>query len=954
MDVNKTQTAAHSEPHTHTHTHSYLFGCFAVLLQYSLIGCSQAWCGPVLVSRFQSGKFAIDVYIFVLCKIGLLPITVMKLTCGYLYTSKQLRNDALDSFEKRYFVLYPYCGMQWFIQQPERIVEDDLFEIVGKREDARSNERGWVFGGNVSVSEISVNEAIEVPSVDYSADAVYFPFTLQLVSGDAKMRVKFAAQTVEAMNMWIDGIKTACSNINLVRCFAASNCFPSPEMYSTGLTSDAVHFSNCKLDGNSIQALSTMAEQNEDMISTIRLVNCQLRDHHIRSIGTFIDPGLLLHLSLADNFLTDSGIMELSQFVAQCKRLESIDVSSNFVGDDGMEQLLSALDNCPHLQAFNISRNHLTERSARPLAKHLAKFSSKLKYFNVAYNQLGDGCATVVALLLKNKATQLEHVDISFSGVRDAGLKELALAIAGNKTLKSVNVKGCFAESTVMIPFVECVARCHKQTSKLPISAQLDDATAGMVVKFGALSIQGERIHSLSYKSAKSAFPYVDNCSLLVDACIRRKLQNIFSLDATDYASSPRKSVLVSKNTVPQSPTRALTVPVCIICLRFETSAGYQSPEDIVVHLAVHLNASPNQFKVLSSSLDDKAFGAEENANHPDDDSRIDDDEELVSKVRTPKQLCFVTLLFQNPTSAQQLLHKARLFPKNAAKFSTEVVQTLLCQAGSPQSNLADVKTVCFTLEKWAKASHPVLRALQIRSVFVQQSLLTVDNAHLGRTQSPTTPGSPKPFSPSMSASGAVTGIPQLAPIYGMPPFHCNISKSGLLGRGSADDFVPVLSPTDYATLFDSNSSGYTGSSADIQLQYNYDMWQRLALNDDGIATKYMKDVGALIFGDEDDDDGSEGYTALVLRKSKEHAIARMHARRDRKARSEELICAIRDLRRSEEFDSATAKFWEAALGNVRYRFELFVFLEWIIVIISCFIQGQLIGRQAARNRRGG
>jgi hypothetical protein len=65
----------------------------------------------------------------------------MKLTCGYLYTSKQLRNDALDSFEKRYFVLYPYCGMQWFIQQPERIVEDDLFEIVGKREDARSNER---------------------------------------------------------------------------------------------------------------------------------------------------------------------------------------------------------------------------------------------------------------------------------------------------------------------------------------------------------------------------------------------------------------------------------------------------------------------------------------------------------------------------------------------------------------------------------------------------------------------------------------------------------------------------------------------------------------------------------------------------------------------------------------------------------------------------------------------
>jgi hypothetical protein len=814
-----------------------------------------------------------------------------RLISGYLHTSKQLRNKELEAFEKRFFVLYPYCGLQWFIREPEDAVLDDLYEIVGRKEDINANARGWVFGGNISVNEISVNEVMEVIEGEGGEGIikVYFPFTLKLVCSQVKLTVKLAAETVEAMNMWIDGIKNTCSNINLVRCFASANCFPSPDLYAVGLTAEAVQFSNCRLDSTSMQALATMATQNSDMISSVSLFNCQLRDHHVRMISSFIDCELLLRFTLSNNFITDVGATELSQVLIHCKRLQSFDVSCNFIGDLGMERLSESLSECCDLRSINIARNHLTERSVRPLTKYFAKFSSKLEHLDISYNQLGEGAAMLVSLLLKNKSSPLRHFDISFCRVGDAGLKELVAPIATNRILRTVNIKGNFMDAAVLIPFVEAVGSCHKRTSRLP-SSDVDDANFGLVVKMGSLSLQGNRVCSLSYKATKSALPYVDDCTLLVNGCIRRRLQSpLLTSGATSVSVKETGKVPVDRKDA-----------LCVVSVQFEATALIKCVEDLVVHLSCLLGADPCQFSVLSCSVDDNLVrdSSKVRIHLPDEEA---DSGTAATSTLPNGRLCMATLLFQGASEANQRLHKYRLFPKIISKNSTETIQNLLQWTGSSRSNLPDVEFVFHTLTKWSSCSHPALRSERIRSVFAQLSHVGIGSTEVRLSH------------PPISAD-------LLIPVTENGRIHCNISKSGILGRGSLDDFVPLLSPTDYNKLFE--GSGYSGSAGDIQLQYNYDVWRRLAQNDDGIATKYMKEVGGLLFGDEENEDSeSEAYSSLLLRRSKENAIARGHARKERRAKSEELIAAVRDLRKTNHLDSATAKFWEAALGNVRYRY---------------------------------
>lgn len=136
-----------------------------------------------------------------------------------------------------------------------------------------------------------------------------------------------------------------------------------------------------------------------------------------RSIGRgiFGQAGDSLYtLKLIDCHLTDSSVDDLIRLVKKCPYLENVQLADNSLSDDGMLRVLAALRKHKHLIDLNILKNPVGDKTCFALADFIAHESCGLRRLNAS------------------------HLDFT-----DEALPALAEAILKNQHLSNISLLGC-------------------------------------------------------------------------------------------------------------------------------------------------------------------------------------------------------------------------------------------------------------------------------------------------------------------------------------------------------------------------------------------------------------------------------------------------------------------------------------------------------------------------------
>ena len=338
---------------------------------------------------------------------------------SYLYVEEKLRGQPTGSYVLRYFILHPYCGLHWFEDKPEGILNGDYMEI---------GTSGWVYGGNISVDRVT----IENVTVLQQEQIDIYPFVLTLRCEDDTIDIRFATEEDSTRQTWVEEIEESAKLLKFIASFCKLGALPSRRIYNKSCGISSLHLTDTALTEGILHAIIDFVCANKSDAMGMKLIefnHCHLNDSHAPALTALLENVNLEGLVLACNNFQCKAIAQLAPAICANTKLEYLDLSSNLIGDKGMDALASAIVCLPKLTHFNISRNRLTERAVRALTMHLSRHTSALKELNLSYNQIGDSVAAVVSLLMYNQPSHLESFDISYCSVKELGLKEISTAL---------------------------------------------------------------------------------------------------------------------------------------------------------------------------------------------------------------------------------------------------------------------------------------------------------------------------------------------------------------------------------------------------------------------------------------------------------------------------------------------------------------------------------------------
>jgi hypothetical protein len=346
---------------------------------------------------------------------------------GYVYVENE-RSETLK-FQSKYFVLFPFCGLRWFSEEPE---EKNVTKLL-----MSAKEGGWIFGGNIRVNSVLP----ELPSTyNLLIDKSIYPFVIELVCADRVIKLRLGCEEDQVRHLWMEEIIKAMRIQQYLYSCSECGAVPSKSIFCAA-TADlpSVVLENVNLTIPTLGSLVMICKLNESrgtILQAIHLENAQISDHHVPLLSSFLSfSPHIQSLSLAGNYITDEGVSHLSETLSTCSKVVLLDLSSNFIGDDGVETLSCSLHLLPLLSHLDLSRNRLTAASAKSLALSIAKFGSVLTSLNLSYNSIGDPAASLASLLLTNEPVCIENINLAHCGVLGTGFKELARCLERYQSL---------------------------------------------------------------------------------------------------------------------------------------------------------------------------------------------------------------------------------------------------------------------------------------------------------------------------------------------------------------------------------------------------------------------------------------------------------------------------------------------------------------------------------------
>ena len=141
----------------------------------------------------------------------------------------------------------------------------------------------------------------------------------------------------------------------------------------------------------------------------------------------------LFGLNFCGNSINDDSAGALAQGLAECKHLQSLDLSHNSISDNGLDALIQVLP--ASVDTLNVSRNEVT------LARQLLMLRFKTLY--LWGNSLSHDGPRVIAASLDNPECRLESLDLDRTNVGDEGAAILAPSLRSNKRLTRISLSGC-------------------------------------------------------------------------------------------------------------------------------------------------------------------------------------------------------------------------------------------------------------------------------------------------------------------------------------------------------------------------------------------------------------------------------------------------------------------------------------------------------------------------------
>eukprot|EP01038_Epipyxis_sp_PR26KG_P004522 gene4522-6387_t len=901
---------------------------------------------------------------------------------GFLWIEEEHYSISNGTF-KKIFCFSSYCALQYRHCPSESDGEGDLDEDSG----LVLKNCGYVYGGDIYPSQVKIMSTIEyyeskpnnqkdtskLVTIESNMILLY-PFEVTVSSPASvplcNLKLTLACENEIDRSLWVQNIEEAIFISSFKDLSKKYDMLPYTILTSAVRESDessSLTINNCRLPKISYQViLQYYMKTYPDglMLQAIHLENVNLDDNAISSVCAIIDKcNYLNSLSLAGNLLTSNCIPILSESLRNTSYLSSLNISNNFFSSDNHTILLDALSNLTCLQYLNISRNRFSsEMLSYCMLRLVPNLCNTIRIIDVSCNPFGNQLVAFISLLLYHQPSTLHTLDMSYSNIDDIGLQELTLAIPYCTTLQNLILKGCFSTAGIFKELFVSISKqkqelISKSKSKyLPVHQDMNIVIGGVLHNdqaeddeevfenensdfnpnaYNIVSIPNKRrlstthgYHSnmqcMTFKSLQTALPYLPETSLLQNGIIRRTLKVPYALASS--IADEFNPVIYSRVTLPQFVSCA---------------------EEVLLLLAAELRADPQQFRLLSVSVDQ--ISSEE-------DVTVNQEQTIKSQgVR-----CFVIWTICNISSRRQLERlqlfsaKALIAQKNtilksnvnqSSKFHSEEIKgyhSLNVRYTSVFHRLVETPSIASltnALKAMAFNSHPFLRTLGFSSIYMQ-------------------------YYPNNRENYDFADPTKIQDIYRKLKLQtCNyrVFETNSLGRGLLDEYIGIergreganvdvmsdmisskLNISDnkpFEVSFESrfervNASvgAFEGDDTPFRLLRRVKNDHTIAINDKSdllngrmIPQEEVDEMATLepsiiILSDELDAKEDDKTVALSVVEANEVLMKKEAIRRHKQITNERLILAVRKLYASKEITNKTAKFWEGVFGNLKYK----------------------------------
>ncbi|XP_078463919.1 leucine-rich repeat-containing protein 34 isoform X1 [Lampetra planeri] len=141
--------------------------------------------------------------------------------------------------------------------------------------------------------------------------------------------------------------------------------------------------------------------------------------------------------------LQEETTVHVARMLRTNRALRSLRLAKHGVRDFGARQLSEALANNSSLTHLDLSCNLMARDGAASLALLLEQGSSALRFLDLGFNRIGDAGVTALARAVGSSGRCPLHTLVLVSnGATGEGLRELAVAMTTNRTLRSVHIWG--------------------------------------------------------------------------------------------------------------------------------------------------------------------------------------------------------------------------------------------------------------------------------------------------------------------------------------------------------------------------------------------------------------------------------------------------------------------------------------------------------------------------------
>ena len=225
-----------------------------------------------------------------------------------------------------------------------------------------------------------------------------------------------------------------------------------------------IHIENSKLNEQDYSALHNIFHKC-DHLNELNMYSNHIETSNCHALFDALSERQLTTMSFIDNWIGAKLPDNYFDAFKQQHEMSSIDFSLNWLGDKGISIFLNSLTKniqklqlscndfhlegminirnfilqCRHLSELDISYNRINEKSAEQIA-HIINESTSITCLKINNNEIGDKGASLIADTL-NRTHTLATLDVSDNQISPSGAKDLIEKASKNSTITQLNLR---------------------------------------------------------------------------------------------------------------------------------------------------------------------------------------------------------------------------------------------------------------------------------------------------------------------------------------------------------------------------------------------------------------------------------------------------------------------------------------------------------------------------------